>query len=182
MVVRLSRSYAQLMFDTIVNSPPTSGSSATAIAGIEDPAGTCIQVVDERKRFVLHGWLLPKSQIRDWLIEGIESRLGVPVSYYSERPDSGNYLALETLYIKNVSTTITGVTVLRVHGSETSLAFRGNQTRMNWGGSDREFSRLLSQSLDAAIVQLPLRALIRQDCPPKVGVTAQPTKHAVGVQ
>ncbi|MEM8816922.1 MAG: hypothetical protein AAGE85_13935 [Pseudomonadota bacterium] len=144
---------------------PVAAGKALAHAGIDDSAEeTCIRVVDQRRRTVAQGWSLPKEQIRDWLSEGIESRLGVSVRYSDQPPDTGPYVALETLYIKHISTSMAGVTVLRVYGTESSRAVRGNKTRMNWNGTSREFSRLLSQSLDAAIAALPLRAVIRENC------------------
>lgn len=146
---------------------PLAGGATAALAGIthiDDLEGSCIRVVDERKRTVVQGWSLPKEQIRNWLVKGIESRLGVEVQYLDEPPSSGGYLALETLYIKHIADTMAGVTVLRAYGTETSRAVRGNKTRMNWNGTNREYSRLLSQSLDAAIVALPLSPLIRKHC------------------
>ncbi len=146
--------------------PATDSASAALarIAHLDDLAGTCIRVVDERRRTVVQGWSLPREQIRDWLVRGIESRLGIEVQYLDEPPSSGSYLALETLYIKHIADTMAGVTVLRAHGTETSRAVRGNRTRLNWNGTSREFSRLLSQSLDAAIAALPLPPLIQENC------------------
>ena len=145
---------------------PIAAEQVVTPPGIDAAAGMCLRVVDERRRTKAEGWSLPKEQIRGWLVSGIESRLGITVEYSEEAPTSGAYLALERLYIKHIATSMAGVTVLRAYGSEASRAVRGNMTRMNWNGTSREFSRLLSQSLDDAIAKLPLAAIVNRNCEP----------------
>ena len=143
---------------------PLTLETATVPIGVDASDGMCIRVVDTRKRTVAEGWSFPRDQVRDWLIEGLESRLGVVAEFTEEAPEEGGYLSLERLYIKHIATSMAGVTVLRAHGSETSRAVRGNMTRMNWNGTSREFSRVLSQSLDDAIAKLPLPAIVNRNC------------------
>lgn len=143
---------------------PLTIETATVPVGIDASDGMCIRIVDARSRTVAEGWSFPRDQVRDWLVEGLQSRLGVVAEYTEEAPESGGYLSLDRLYIKHIATTMAGVTVLRAHGSETSRAVRGNMTRMNWNGTSREFSRVLSQSLDDAIAKLPLPAIVNRNC------------------
>ncbi|MEM1261352.1 MAG: hypothetical protein AAGH76_03070 [Pseudomonadota bacterium] len=124
----------------------------------------CVRLIDERIRTEAQGWSFPREQIKTWFTEGITARLGVETVWLERAPAQGPYLALETLYIKHIATSMAGVVVLRAHGFEDSRAVRGNMTRMNWNGTDREFSRVLSQALDEAISKLPLPVVVQASC------------------
>lgn len=155
---------------------PVSSKTSVALAKLTDTeATTCIRVIDNRTRTATQGWDFPRPQVKDWLIEGLESRLGVTVVFSANDDPLPPYLALETLYIKHIATTMAGVTVLRAYGETESLAFRGNMTRLNWNGTNREYSRVLSQSLDAAIAKLPLPAIIQTDCPSEETAAVKPS-------
>lgn len=143
---------------------PVRRGAIAAHLGISNPEDACIRIVDERQRTVAENWSLPREQIRDWLVEGIQSRLGLTAEYTDESPAAGGYLALESLYIRRISTTMTAVTVLRAYGSERSRAVRGNSTLSNTAASDRATSRVLSASLDDAMKKLPLQPIINRNC------------------
>ena len=140
--------------------------TAAQLARVDD--GGCVRLIDSRLRTQSQGWSFPREQIQPWLIDGIASRLGVDVEWLDAEPDTGPYLALETLYIKHIATSMAGVVVLRAHGTSDSRAVRGNMTRMNWNGTDREYSRVLSQALDDAVGKLPLPVIVQSSCSERV--------------
>lgn len=161
-------------------SPPVEFGTAAKMARLEPGSTGCLRVTDSRLRTQAQGWSFPPEQIRPWLIEGLRARLGVDIVWLDQAPDEGPYIALETLYIKHIATSMAGVTVLRAHGGATSRAVRGNMTRMNWNGTDREFSRVLSQSLDDAVAKLPLVAVVLPDCAPRADESASMQDVAIG--
>lgn len=131
--------------------------------------GTCVYAHDARARTLVGGWSLPRDLLRPWLTDGLAARLGVPVIYVAQPPERGPYIALERVYIRHMATSMAGITVLRVHDGGVAEAYRGNETKVNWWGSDAEFSSLLSHSLDKAAVQIPAEPLYRTDCPAQSG-------------
>lgn len=111
----------------------------------------CLWVVDGRTRTEYYGWSFPKEQILDWLGEGIAYRLSAVAVPAEAVPAGEPYIHLLKAYIKHVSTTMTSVAVIEVSDGTDIEVFRGNETRLNWGGSDKEFSRILSIALDDAL-------------------------------
>lgn len=137
----------------------------------------CLFIVDARERTSTSGWSFPRDMIGPWFLGGVQARLGLETHLLPAAPAEGPYLALDNVYIKHIATSMSGVTILRAHDRESSNAYRGNQTRLNWNGTDREFSRILSQSLDSALVKVPVASLVRSDCnvepqPVELDVTA----------
>ena len=132
---------------------------ASASTPIRD---SCVPVTDERRRTTSENWSFPDDQVARWLRGGIEQRFGRG-SIRAERGRPGA-VALQTLYIKQVDTTMSGVVVLAVDDGAGPRRARGNVTRMNWMGTDREYSRLLSDALDEALGRLDVSAVAFVPC------------------
>lgn len=127
----------------------------------------CVFVWDARLRTEAHGWSLPKSQLQDWLVDGIEARTGIKVVYSLTQPAEPPYITLKRAYIKHIATSMAGVAVLAAYTVDDTTNSRGNMTRLNWGGSSEEFSRVLSQALNKAIAQVSMASLTRHSCQQK---------------
>ncbi len=114
----------------------------------------CVWIVDSRSRDNFHGYVIPSDALLEWLGDGVEAELNTSAVPRGEAPEDDAYISVEKAYMSHLSTSISGVVVLEVGDGVNSRAVRGRVTRMNWWGAKSEYSSLMSDALDDALLNV----------------------------
>lgn len=136
----------------------------TAQARAPDLSGPCVWIADARRRETFAGVIMPRDEVITWLRDGVEANLELAAAPIRDQALTSPYILLTKAYINGIATSISGIVVLRVHDGSKTHVVRGRATRLNWWGSNAEYSNLLSDALDDALFNLPVTLAPAEGC------------------
>ena len=127
--------------------------------GIELAKGAvepCVWIEDQRRQTSFYGYDISSSDTTSWLQAGVLNQFGAKALVGDVRNNKGMHLAVTRAYVNPGAYALTGVVVLRATWGENDQVYRGQETRTNWWGSDKELQNVLTVALDNALGKVTL--------------------------